>query len=77
MLTSSAFWVWKESGGGWGLWEGDFGRPGHQLQPERVRILSRPRPLAVAGRMLSTSYDPAGPTLRFSAAGPLAGVPAV
>jgi len=58
-LTSSTFWVWKEGHGGWGLWIGASGEAGFRLNGDRVRQLSRARPLAVAGRLLSLRYVPA------------------
>jgi len=73
-LTGSTFWTWKESGGGWGLWQGDEGTPEMQLQPVREKILSRNRPLAVSGQLTGLTFDIDTGRMAMSAIAP-AGIP--
>ena len=61
-LTGSTFWIWKESGGGWGLFDGPAegapaGTPNGQLRPDYVAQVSRVLPLATVGTLDSFRYN--------------------
>jgi len=55
-LTSSTFWLWKETGGGWSLWDSP-GEPSAALRQDTVQAVTTVRPYSTAGSLLSYSYD--------------------
>ena len=67
-MTGSTFWVWKEGNGGWSLWENLYDQNITQYQPRRLEILSRARPYAVTGQLLSLNYNVSMKSLTFTAA---------
>ena len=61
-LTGSTFWVWKETGGGWGLFDGPrkgapAGTPNGDLRQDYVAQLSRIVPLATVGTLNFFHYN--------------------